>query len=94
MKGKKKKRDLPGGPVVKNPPFNAGEMGSFPGCGTRVPYTMEQLSLSSTTTEPMGSTTRESVCLNEDPHGAIKTQCSQMSELLTNKKDTYGNPGE
>lgn len=56
-------------------------------------HTMEQLSLSSTTTEPMGSTTK-SVCLNEDPHGTIKTQCSQMSELLTNKKDTYGNPGE
>ena len=80
------KRDLPSGPVVKNPPFNAGEMGSFPGCRTRVPYTTEQLSLS--------STTRESMCLNEDPQDAIKTQCSQISELSTNKKDTYGNPGE
>ena len=25
--------DLPGGPVVKNPPANAGDMGSIPGSG-------------------------------------------------------------
>ena len=28
-----KKRDFPGGAVVKNPPANAGEMGSSPGPG-------------------------------------------------------------
>ena len=27
------KRDLPGGPVVKNPPANAGDMGLIPGLG-------------------------------------------------------------
>ena len=27
------KRDLPGGPVVKNPPANAGDMGSIFGLG-------------------------------------------------------------
>ena len=27
-------RDFPGGPVVKNPPFNAGGTGSIPGQGT------------------------------------------------------------
>ena len=26
-------RDFPGGPVVKNPPSNAGDMGSIPGLG-------------------------------------------------------------
>ena len=26
-------RDLPAGPVVKNPPANAGDMGSIPGLG-------------------------------------------------------------
>ena len=30
---KSKKRDLPGGPVVKNPPANAGDTGSTPGPG-------------------------------------------------------------
>ena len=26
-------RDFPGGPVVKNPPYNAGDAGSIPGRG-------------------------------------------------------------
>ena len=29
-------RDFPGGPVVKNPPCNAGEVGSIPGQGTKI----------------------------------------------------------
>ena len=28
--------DFPGGPVVKNPPCNAGDMGSIPGQGTKI----------------------------------------------------------
>ena len=28
-------KDFPGGPVVKNPPANAGDMGFIPGQGTR-----------------------------------------------------------
>ena len=31
-------RDSPGGPVVKNPPSNAGDMGSIPGQGTEIPH--------------------------------------------------------
>ena len=31
-------KDLPGGPVVKNPPSNAGDMGSIPGWGTKMPH--------------------------------------------------------
>ena len=27
-------RDFPGGPVFKNPPYNAGDVGSIPGQGT------------------------------------------------------------
>ena len=34
--------DFPGGPVVKNPPCNAGDMGSIPGGGTRIPHAMGQ----------------------------------------------------
>ena len=44
-------RDFPGGPVVENPLGNAGDMGSIPGWGTKIPYATEQLSLCSMTTE-------------------------------------------
>ena len=37
-------RGLPGGPVVKNPPCNAGDSGSIPGGGTKIPHAAEQLS--------------------------------------------------
>ena len=33
-------RDLPGGPVVKNPHCNARQTGSFPGQGTKIPHAM------------------------------------------------------
>ena len=48
-------RDFPGGPVVKNAPCNAGDMGSIPGQGTKIPHAERQLSPGSTTREnPMG----------------------------------------
>ena len=43
--------DFPGGAVVKNPPANAGDMGSSPGRG-RSHMLRKQLSLCATTTEP------------------------------------------
>ena len=30
--------DFPGGPVVENPPFNSGNMGSVPGRRTKIPH--------------------------------------------------------
>ena len=36
-------RDFPGGPMVKNPPFNAGDVGSIPGQGTKIPHATGQL---------------------------------------------------
>ena len=45
-------RDLPGGPVVKNPPSNAGDAGSIPGRGTKIPHATGQLSLRASTREP------------------------------------------
>ena len=36
--------DLPGGPVVKNLPSNAGDEGSIPGQGTKIPDATRQLS--------------------------------------------------
>ena len=35
------RRDFPGGPAVKNPPCNAGDVSSIPGKGTKIP-TMPQ----------------------------------------------------
>ena len=32
--------DFPSGPVVKNPPSNAGEASSIPGRGTKIPHTV------------------------------------------------------
>ena len=37
--------DFPGGPVVKNSPCNAGDVGLIPGWGTKIPHMGEQLSL-------------------------------------------------
>ena len=36
--------DFPGGPVVKNPPYNAEDMGLIPSWGTKIPHATEQLS--------------------------------------------------
>ena len=43
--------DFPGGPVVKNPPSNAGDSGLNPDQRTKIP----QLSPRALTTEPMSS---------------------------------------
>ena len=43
--------DFPGGPVVKNPPCNAGDAGSIPGQGTKIPHALGQVSPCTTTTE-------------------------------------------
>ena len=45
--------DFPGGPVVKNLPSDAGDMGSIPGRGTTIPHATGQLSPCTTTTEPV-----------------------------------------
>ena len=33
-------RDFPGGPVTKNPPFSAGNVGSIPGWGSRISHAL------------------------------------------------------
>ena len=45
-------RDFPGFPVVKNPPSNAGDVGSIPGRRTKIPHAAGQLSPHVATTEP------------------------------------------
>ena len=39
----------PSGPVVKNLPSNAGDVGSIPGRGTKIPHVVEILSPCATT---------------------------------------------
>ena len=46
-----KMRNFPGGPVVKNPPCNAGDAGSISGRGTKIPHAAGKLSPRATTTE-------------------------------------------
>ena len=38
--------DFPGGSMVKNPPYNAGDSDMIPGRGTKIPHATEQLSQS------------------------------------------------
>ena len=59
-KKRERERDFPGGPMVKKPPSNAGDVGSIPGQGTKIPHGVGQQSLHSTTTEL--------ACLNERAH--------------------------
>ena len=35
--------NVPGGPVVNNPPSNRGDAGSIPDQGTKIPHAVEQL---------------------------------------------------
>ena len=44
---------FPGGPLIKNPPCSAGDAGSIPGQGTKLPHAAEQLSPHTAATEPM-----------------------------------------
>ena len=44
-------RDFPGGPVVRNLPSNAGDAGSIPDQGTKIPHLSPQLSPGPTTKE-------------------------------------------
>ena len=46
-----RKRDFPRGPAVKNPPSKAGDAGSIPGQGTKIPHAAGQLN-PHTTREP------------------------------------------
>ena len=46
---------LPWGPVVKNPPSNAGEADLILGWGTKIPHAREQLNPLTTTADPASS---------------------------------------
>ena len=48
-----REQDFAGGPVVKNPPSNAGDLGSIPGGGTSIPHASGQLNSCTAITEPV-----------------------------------------
>ena len=59
----KKLKDFPSGPVVKNLPSKAGDVGLIPGWGTKIPQAIGQLSLC---TAILYATAREKpICCNE-----------------------------
>ena len=85
-----KKRDFPGGPVVKNPPSNAGDAGLIPGQGTKIPHAMGQLSLCATLLSLCAST-REPVChkTTEPTHSGTHAQQLQRPCALEATHHTY-----
>ena len=66
--------------MVKNPPSNAGDVGSMPGGGTKIPHAVGQLSPCATTTEPH-ATTRESL------RATTKSPCTAMRDPACCKED-------
>jgi len=56
----KPSQDFFGGPVVKNPLYNAKDVGSIHGWRTKIPCAMGQLSLHATTRENLHTTTKTS----------------------------------
>ena len=77
-------RDFPGGPVVKSPLCNAGDMGSIPGQGTEIPHTTEQLS-------PLSATAREFALPQKIPRATTRTQPKKPYEV---QWQGCGNAGE
>ena len=50
-----KMQDFHGGPMVENPPSSAGDMGSIPGHGSKMPHCTGQLSPHCAPREPASS---------------------------------------
>ena len=59
LKNQTSNRDFHGGPVVKNPPSNAGNTGSVAGRGTNIPPAVGGPRPYTTTTEPVCHNQRE-----------------------------------
>ena len=88
--------DFPDGPVVKNPPSNAGDVGLIPGRGTKIPYVAGQLSpcmqlLSPCTTSGhrnVESKRMKKIYIKQKlaPKVAVATLISNMIDLRVKKK--------
>ena len=71
--------------MVKNLPSNAGDTGSIPGQGTRVPRATGKQRLCATAAEPMCPNWRSHVLHHKIPHAATKTQCIQKQSRKEKK---------
>ena len=89
---KLKVRDFLSGPVVKKLPSNAGDTGSIPGWGTKIPHAAGQLSPHTTTTEPTYPGAHAPQLERENPHATTgkkpvrcngdPTHCNERSHML------------
>ena len=82
----KKDWDFPRGPVVKNPPSNAGDMSSIPGRGTKIPHATAQLSPCATTTELSRLNERAGVLQTTEP--TRPGACAPQLEKRKNRQAT------
>ena len=82
--------DYPGGPVVKNPPSNAGDVGSILGRGTKIPHAVGQLSWCATTTEL--ERLNERVCMPQTTEPTCPGACAPQLEKKTPHATTKKKP--
>ena len=76
--------DVPGGPVVKNPPCNAGDVGSIPSQETEIPHAAGQLSSCAMTIEL--------VSLKEKARGPqLQSPCPWSPCVTTREKPDHRN---
>ena len=65
--------------MVKNPPSNAGDTGSIPGRGAKIPHATGQLSLRTATTESTCSGAYAQQ-LERSPRAAVKSLCAAKKD--------------
>ena len=68
--------------MVENLPCSAGDVGSIPDLGTKIPPALEQLSLSAATAEPKHHNQRVQAPQPRIPRAATDTRRSQVSNIL------------
>ena len=73
-------REFSGGPVVKNQPSDAEDIGSIPGWGIKIPHATGQQSLCIATAEPVRFTV--SALQWKIPHATTKIQHSQREKEI------------
>ena len=80
--------------MVKNPRSNAGDTGSIPGRGTKIPHAMGQLSLHATTTELACLNKRARVLQTTEPtcSGACMPQLERSQRATTKNRAAMKDP--
>ena len=76
-------RDFPGGPAVKNPLYNAWDVSSTPGRGTKIPHVAGQLS---------PCTTTELACLNQSLCAANYRDHAPWTLCITTREEKTRTP--